>query len=327
MRIIGNDREIVLAVCLCANALVNKGRGMNKYTLSACLLTLVVTSTAWADSSSPRLAAYYDRQMAIVAGKVYAWKGQNAPVLVPLSARQVGVGRNRYFALTKTGELVFFNQIPGPSAVLMKGVASFAAGDSGVLAISNDRSLWWLSGKTKKHLADGVATAAVGDGANYYVTQSGDLFVRGLAHRGQYGDGRLKSTKHFLKTASDAMRITAHTGHAIMLAANGDVLGTGGNIYGPVGKHGLGDKAIRWSRMMSGAKAIATGSSHSLAIRQDATLVAWGSGYGTTPTQVLKNVVAVAAGSRTTIALKSDDTLWQWNRAQKPTQVLVTTSK
>ncbi|MGI9478780.1 MAG: RCC1 domain-containing protein [Hyphomicrobiaceae bacterium] len=295
---------------------------MSVYSFSVFLLFLLISPVARADSSSPTLAAYYDRQMAIVAGKVYAWKRRDAPVLVPLAGRQVGVGRDRYYVLTNNGELIAFDAVAGPHAMLMNGVARFAAGHSGVLAIRNDQTLWWLAGGTKKHLADGAVTAAVGDGANYYITQSGDLFVKGLAHRGQYGDGRLKPTQHFIKTASAAADITAHTGHAIMLKANGDVFGTGGNIYGPVGKHGLGDKAIRWSRIMSGAKAIATGSSHSFAIRRDDTLVAWGSDYGIMPTPVLRDVVAVAAGSRTAIALKSDNTLWQWNRAQKPVPIL-----
>ena len=69
---------------------------------------------------------------------------------------------------------------------------------------------------------------------------------------------------------------------------------------------------------MSGAKAIATGSSHSLAICSNGTLVAWGRGYDTAPMPILKEVMAIAAGSRTTIALKHDDTLWQWNRGGKP---------
>ena len=106
-----------------------------------------------------------------------------------------------------------------------------------------------------------------------------------------------------------------------MLLQNGDVLGTGGNINGPVGIHGLGDKAIRWGVIMSGAKAIAAGSSHSLAIRSNGTLVAWGRGHDTAPMPILKEVMAVAAGSRTTIALKHDDTLWQWDRGGKPRRV------
>jgi hypothetical protein len=296
---------------------------MRIYAFRVFLLVLLISSVAQADSSSPNLAAYYDRQMAIVAGKVYAWKGQSPPALMPVTAHQVGVGRDKYYALTTDDRLIVFGDETGQPKLLMRGIARFAAGDSGVLAITHDRTLWWLSGDTKERFAANVTVAAVGDGANYYITSSGDLFVKGRAHRGQYGDGRLKPTRGFVKTASNASHITAHTGHAIMLLANGDVEGTGGNIYGPVGKHGLGDKAIQWSKIMSGAKAIATGSSHSLAIRRNGTLFAWGSGYGSAPMPLLRNVVAVAAGSRTTIALKSNDTLWQWNRTQKPRQVLL----
>ena len=146
---------------------------------------------------------------------------------------------------------------------------------------------------------------------------------RGKAHRGQYGDGKLKATDHFIETASQVSQITAHTGHAILLNDNGDVLGTGGNIFGPVGKHGLGDKAVRWSKIMSGAKGIATGSSHSVAISQDNTLFAWGSEYGVEPVAIMKNVSAVAAGSSTTIAITKDGRLWQWERGEKAEEVLL----
>jgi len=99
------------------------------------------------------------------------------------------------------------------------------------------------------------------------------------------------------------------------------VFGTGGNIYGPVGIHGLGDKADRWSPIMTGAIAIATGSTHSFAIRADRVLVGWGRRYGPKPIPVLRDVQAVAAGSRTVIVLKSDNSLWQWQAGGIPRRV------
>jgi len=297
--------------------------------LSALMMNTVAIASASADSSSPLLAAYYDRQMAIVDQAVYAWKGSEPPTRLPIEAMQVGVGRNSYYVLTAAGNLIGFRDDPARHETLLTGVAKFAAGRSGVLAIMSDRTLWWIEGSAgdPQKIADDVATAAVGDGANYYITGSGALFVSGKAHRGQYGDGRLTATKDFVQTASDAVRITAHTGHAILLSGNGDVMGTGGNIYGPVGRHGLGDKAVRWSLIMSGARAIATGSSHSLAIRQDGRLVAWGRGYNPEPQPVMPGVVAVAAGTATTIALKKDGTLWQWDRGETPNQVRLTAHK
>lgn len=72
------------------------------------------------------------------------------------------------------------------------------------------------------------------NGADYYITSDGSLLVKGNAHRGQDGDGRLLPTAEFVTAAAEAVTVKAHTGHAIYLARNGDVLGTGGNVYGPL---------------------------------------------------------------------------------------------
>lgn len=288
----------------------------------AALLSVVMLpmAIAEADSSSPLLAAYYDRQMAIVDGIVYAWRGDSAPKRIAVDAVQVGVGRSTFYALTRSGELRAYRDASEAHETVLTGITRFAAGRSGILAIKTDGTLWWIaaSGGNPVKIAADVASAAVGDSANYYITRSGALFVKGKAHRGQYGDGRLQTTDRFIQTASDVTQISAHTGHAILLKGNGDVMGTGGNIYGPVGKHGLGDKAVRWSRIMTGASGIATGSSHTMAIRLDGTLAAWGREYGPEPATVMDGVAAVAAGSSTSIALKRDGTLWQWKRGSEP---------
>ena len=275
--------------------------------------------SASADSSSPLLAAFYDRQMAIIDGVAYGWEDDDTPKRVTDQAVQVGVGRSAFYVLKSSNELHRYNDDFEQSALLMNGVVKFAAGRTGVLAIKADGTLWLIAANSKKSakIADNVAMAAVGDGANYYITKDRALFVKGKAHRGQYGDGKLRATDKFIQTAAQVSQITAHTGHAILLNDNGDVLGTGGNIFGPVGKHGLGDKAVRWSKIMGGAKGIATGSSHSVAITQNNTLFAWGSEYGIEPVAIMKNVQAVAAGSSTTIAITQDGRLWQWERGGK----------
>jgi hypothetical protein len=67
----------------------------------------------------------------------------------------------------------------------MSGVAKFDAGQTGVLAIRKNGSLWWIAGDRQK-IATDVVTAAVGDGTNYYITNARQLFVKGRANRGQY---------------------------------------------------------------------------------------------------------------------------------------------
>ena len=100
------------------------------------------SGTALADRSSPKLAAYYDRQMAIVAGKVYAWEGEDQPTILPIAACQVDVGRDEYYALTNNGELPVFDYVAEQPAVLIRDIARFVAGDSGVLTITSARALW-----------------------------------------------------------------------------------------------------------------------------------------------------------------------------------------
>jgi alpha-tubulin suppressor-like RCC1 family protein len=300
---------------------------MNLYSRSCLAVAIALGSQinpviARADSSSPLLAAYYDRQMAIVDGNVYAWpwRARAKPKKFSYKAVQVGIGRHIFYVLTVRGLLIAFTDRAPRTAILMSGVRRFAAGAHGVMAIKHDGTLWWVDAKSgqKQVIAKDVRAAAVGDGAYYYITKRGDLYVRGLAHRGQYGNGQLEPAKSFIKTAGKVAWITAHTGHAIMLKFDGCVYGTGGNIYGPVGKHGLGDKAVRWSKILCEARAIATGASHSLAITNDGTLMAWGRDYGTTPVPILKDVQATAAGTNRSMALKQDGSLWQWQRGQKP---------
>ena len=278
---------------------------------------------ATADSSSPLLASYYRLHMAIVGGHVYGWRGDQPPVKMRVKGVQVAVGHRRYYVLTATGSVLVFKGLNIGATRTLDGVVRFAAGLHGVLGIDRTGILWarYRPHFAKRRLAAGVMAAAVGDGTNYYVTKSGRLFVRGTAHRGQYGDGKLTKTKTFVQTATNVVQVSAHTGHALILKKNGDVFGTGGNIYGPVGRHGFGDKAVQWSLILRGAKAIATGSSHSVAIMRDGTLMAWGRDYGLKPVPVMKDVKAVAAGSHTTIALRTDNSLWQWKRGLPPRQI------
>jgi hypothetical protein len=287
---------------------------------ATALALLMPTPAALADSSNHTLASYYERHMALDGDLAYGWVGRGAPQRLRAGVVQVGVSRDAWFALLADGSLLTWADAPDRATTLMRGIKQFAAGASGWFAIDRAGALWHGTGSPAppRRVAEGVLDACIGDSADYFVARDGRLFVKGLAHRGQYGDGRLATTADFVATASDVVAVKAHTGHAIHLRRDGVVMGTGGNRFGPLSSHGLGDKADRWGRVFDGATAIATGSRHSLAIRADASLWVWGEGFAIEPTRLFEGVTAVAAGDTATIARTADGGLWQWDGGGAP---------
>lgn len=283
------------------------------------MLTLPSGSSR-ADASHAQLASYYDRHAALIDGTVFGWDGAAHPRRLRGGILQVAVSRDAWYGVTSAGELSRWSA-PEPAAavVLRRGVARVAAGASGWIALDRDGSAWQAGSNDAavRVMAD-VLDAAVGDSADYLVTRDGRVHVRGLAHRGQYGDGLLRATPDYVATATDAVAVRAHTGHAVLLRRDGTVMGTGGNRFGPLSGHGLGDKADRWGPIFQEAVAIATGSRHTLALRADGSLWAWGDGFAIQPARLMERVRAVAAGDSATIALDAQGVLWQWDAGRGP---------
>ena len=292
------------------------------------LLIFLYQTPTHADSTSPRLAAYYNLKMAVCGQTAYQWEGGATPKPVADNVVQIGVGRDASYVLTKSGELLTWSKSPTNKISILDRVVWFVAGRTGVFVARKDGTLEYLArperffreGETKlpSFISMSVLAASIGDSADYFVNKDGTLYVKGLAHRGQYGDGKLKPSKSFVAVADKVVAIKAHTGHAIILKKDGSVMGTGGNIFGPLGQHGIGDKAISWGGVFTDAVAIATGSSHSLAIRKDRSLWHWGRDIGLEPKKILDKVIAAAADQTSSIALRVDNSLWQWDRGQKP---------
>jgi hypothetical protein len=278
---------------------------------------------AAADASDASIASYYALHLARVDGALLAWRGEQPARRLPFDALRLGASQDAYFALRDGGDLVTWTDAPQRARTLMRGVRDFAAGQSGWFAIDASHALWYAAAgaSTPVQVATNVLTACIGDSADYFVDRDGVLHAKGLAHRGQYGDGQLTATDRFVATARDVVAVRAHTGHAIHLRRDGTVMGTGGNRYGPLSSHGLGDKADRWGPIFDGAVAIATGSRHSGALRRDGSLWVWGEGFAIEPRQLHDGVVALACGDTATIARTADGALWQWERGAGPRRV------
>lgn len=237
-----------------------------------------------------RLAAYYERHGLLRGDTAWGWDDRGTPQPLRGALVQLAVSRHAWYGLNTRGELLLWTQPePAPAQRLRERVARFAADANGWIAIDRDGAAWQagdddvarrVMAGAKDGAHGGVIDACVGDSADDLVTADGRLHVHGLAHRGQYGDGLLKAQAAYVATATDVVAVRAHTGHALALRRDGGVLGTGGNRFGPLASHGLGDKADRWGLIFDGAVAIATGSRHSLALRADGTLWQWDGGRG-----------------------------------------------
>ena len=272
-----------------------------------------------------QVAAYYDLKLALVSGKVFEWRTGQPPRLALRGAVQVAVAESNAYAIDGDNQLIGWSAGSDHNEVLLDATVWVAAGDSGLLAIRCDGSLWRREASAPgwSRVAEAAVHGWVGDGADYYVDGSGALFARGKARRGQYGDGKLTEAPGWTRVATDAVAVVAHTGHALYLRRDGAVLGTGGNRFGPLGAHGYGDKADVWGAIFGGARQIATGSRHSLAIRCDGSLWTWGADEGLLPKRVLANVVAAAGGLDDSVALTADGAVWTWALGQAPKRLVL----
>jgi alpha-tubulin suppressor-like RCC1 family protein len=195
----------------------------------------------------------------------------------------------------------------------------------------------WKDGMTASPVrrADYQITGAIaaGYGHGLAVKTDGTVWGWGTNATGQLGNGTTTAASAPVQasglTGVIAIATFGDQYYATSLAvkSDGTVWGWGHNANGQVG-----DGTTTTPRTspvgvstITGATAVAVGLAHSLALKSDGTVWAWGyNGYGqlgdgtTTqrlaPVQVtgLADVVAISAGTYHSIALKRDGTIWAW---------------
>ncbi|MBW7928438.1 MAG: hypothetical protein H3C58_10225 [Fimbriimonadaceae bacterium] len=241
-------------------------------------------------------------------------------VIVGWTQDQSGQGRGfRWTALTGMRDLGTPGSVSYPWDVSADG--SVVVGFTEVLGPR--RALRWTEGLRSATSLAGGASHSLG------LRIDGTVWAWGHNERGQLGVGtitdRLTPTQTLGLTG--VIDVAAGRDYSIALRGDGSVWAWGSNEYGQLGDGTTtGSSTPVWTMVgLPGVAAIAAGSHHSLALRSDGSVWAWGSneygqlGDGTTtrrlsPVQVigLTDAVAIAAGAGHSLAIRRDGSVWAW---------------
>jgi RHS repeat-associated protein len=235
----------------------------------------------------------------------------------------------------------------------ISGVMAIGAGAYHSLAVKGDGTAWAWGDNYYGQVGDGTkyndrtspvqvsglagATAVAGGLRHGLATKNdGSLWAWGDNPYGQLGDGTTtqRTTPVQVSGLGSATSVTAGASHTSAVKSDGTAWGWGYNLYGQVGDGTAGRRLSPievlgpgGAGLLEGVVEVSAGTEHSLALKQDGTVWAWGRNtYGqlgdgttadrTTPVQVsgLTDLVGVAAGDAHSLALKFDGSVWAWGR-------------
>jgi uncharacterized repeat protein (TIGR02543 family) len=238
-----------------------------------------------------------------------------------------------------------------PKAVKVKDnqvkFIEISAGSSHSLALQEDGTVWaWGENEAgqlgdvtefnKKSAVQTTVTDAVyiAAGGQFSLALKNDKTVWGWGSNGvgELGDGTFIARALPVKTQiNDVVAIAAGENHALAVKEDGTVWSWGFNLRGQLGN---GDFLTKSSPVqvftavdspLEDITALAAGDSHSLALKRDGTIWAWGDNQrgqvgntGDAYTQhyavqvQLTDVIAIAAGEYYSLALQSNGSVWAW---------------
>jgi VCBS repeat-containing protein len=249
---------------------------------------------------------------------------------------------------------------PAPGQVQgLTGVVAVAAGESELsLALKADGTVWaWGTGgngalgngTTDSSLVpvqvnglSGITGIAAKCNGGMALKSDGTVWTWGYNGFGEIGDGTFDE-RHLPVQVSGLTGVTAIASrafHGLALKFDGTVWAWGGGWAGQLGNNltsysnvPVQVKGSEGTGNLEGVVAIAAGHSHSLALKSDGTVWAWGEnnygqmGDGTTTqrntpvkvkdntgTAYLTGITAIAAGDYHNLTIKSDGTVWAWGR-------------
>ncbi len=176
------------------------------------------------------------------------------------------------------------------------------------------------------------ASVSAGDGHVLVVASDGTVWAWGQNDSGQLGIGSTggKTVPTQVSGLSGVTTVAAGSQHSLALKSDGTVWAWGANYSGQLGVDPsiIQENAPVQVSGLTGIVTIAAGNSHSLALKADGTVWAWGANWAgqlgnhsttpsSTPVQVsgLTNITAIAAGYGHGLARVIDGVLhvWGWN--------------
>ncbi len=249
------------------------------------------------------------------------------------------------------------SRIPVQISAFSGVIAAISAGYHTV-ALGEDGTVWAWGWNWYGQLGDGttsdsntpvqvkdfkdVAAVSVGYGHTVALKKDGTVWTWGYNRKGQLGNGTSDEGSHpvptQVKNLSDVTAIAAGREHTVALKKDGTVWAWGYGSWGQLGDGNTADKSVpvqviedidpttgKPARYFGDVTAIAGGVNHTVALKKDGTVWAWGYnsngelGDGsneqrTIPVQVkdIGNVTAITTKSSHTAALKKDGTVWTW---------------
>jgi alpha-tubulin suppressor-like RCC1 family protein len=229
----------------------------------------------------------------------------------------------------------------------LTGIVKIAAGGGHSLALKNDGTVWtWgrndlgqlgigssnndFNVPMKINSFTGVSAIAAGGFHSLALKNDGTVWAWGSNSLGQLGNGNYTNSNVPVQVSNigGVIAIAGGDAHSLALKNDGSVWSWGDNLGGQLGN---GTSILKSNvpvqvSSLTGVIAIAAGAYHSLALKNDGTVWAWGdNGFGqlgngtnivksNVPVQVssLTGVIAIAAGAYHSLALKNDGTVWAW---------------